>query len=76
MEDAAKVQNCNPSQAKCLVLGGLGVHVGSIFANLLELFFQMHAGLYFLEILEDFGLQRRSHSGSILVDLVIFSGKK
>ena len=42
--DAAKLQKCNPSQAKRLVLRGPGFHFCIIFANFLELFFVLLSG--------------------------------
>ena len=55
--NAAKLQKCNPSQAKCLFLVVPGVHFGIIFGNLLKLFLVLLSGLHFCHILADFGLQ-------------------
>ena len=54
---AAKLQKCNPSQAKCLFLVVPGVHFGIIFVNFLKLFLVLLSGLHFCHILADFGLQ-------------------
>ena len=55
--DAAKVWNCNPSQAKRLFSRVPGLHFCILFATFLHVFLDMLPEDHFLQIFWDFGLQ-------------------